>query len=586
MTETKRPHARRDPVRLSHGSGAAPLVAVTLVILGLAAMFSGGDRSAPVARAGQSWWLGVDLVAASPSSAGPAGVIVRRLLVRSPARPAGLLPGDRILSINGDPVLFPQDVESLLKAPVSSGSLDLVVSRGDRTVDLRVALRTVPDFRRDIGIVLLILLTVFAGLYLTAFDRVSVVGTGAVLSVIAGTLLGFYDQQAAFGSIRMGTLSLLLGMGVLTSALEKAGVFTVVARRISVLADGDWSRLLFFTCVVTYALSTFVNNLTTILVVLPVTLVLVKELGADPRPFVTGLIVSSNLGGASSMVGDFPNMLIASETDLAFRDFLLYMMPPCLVQLAVTIWFLKKLNAPEPETAGRPAPLRPEQTSTDKPAKLRPLRMTQSLVVLVAVIVCFLFSGRLGLRPATIALAGGFAMLLLWNRAAPRLISGVGCRDLLFFAALFVLVGSAEASGLLDTVGGWIADLAGGRLLSTCLVLMWVAAVATAFLNAGPTTALFVPVVKSLGIADPSGLLWWSLSLGVCAGSSATLTGATAGPVALSKLEEFDNEARRKGRTVSRERLSFASYARAGVPLMFAFLFISSVYVGLLTACR
>ena len=534
----------------------------------------------PAGKPDRTWWLGADLAAAGPAtSPGITGVRVKRVWSHSPARAAGLVAGDVILRARGVPVSTPADLDAALSTPGSSRRTDLVVLRAQRATAVSVMLREPPNFGLSIGVVLLILAAVFTLLYVTSLDRVAVVGCGAVLSVVMGIGFGFYDQQGAFAAIRMSTLALLLGMGLITVALEETGFFASLASKVGELSGGDWPRLMVLLCVTTFFLSAFINNLTTILVILPVTLVLARELRFDPTPFVIAEIVSSNLGGASSMIGDFPNMLIASETGRHFHDFLLYMMPPCLVQLGITIWFMKKR---QPHVSGQrngvPPPAAQSKIGTLASARAAGKRKP-ALAVLIAVLIAFFFCGTLGIAPATVALAGGFAILLLWNRAAPRLIGKAGFGDILFFTSLFVLVGYAAASGLLDFIATWMLDVTGGGPLGLALVLMWTAAVATTFLNAGPTTAFFVPVVMALGVSSPHGLFWWALSLGVCAGSSATVTGATAGPVALTKVEEFVKRIKGGPESGPVAELSFVSYAKVGVPLMFVFLLFSSAYI-------
>ena len=562
-----------------HRYGPALLMGA-IAIAAAWAMFSGARPAAPAGEPGRGWWLGADL---APGGAvpfpGASGVRVTRVWSRSPARAAGLARGDVIVEMNDTPVSTPADVEAVLAAPGLGPRMELAVVRRGQRSSVSVVLRETPDFARNIGATLLLLAVIYALLYVTPLDRLAVVGCGAVLSVILGTWLGFYDQQSAFGAIRMGPLALLLGMGLITVALEETGAFAIVARRVGELSRGDWSRMMVLLCVATYLISMFVNNLTTILVVLPLTLGLALELRFDPRPFVIGEIVSSNLGGASSMIGDFPNMLIASETTLQFHDFLLYMMPPCLVLLAITVWLLRRMrpNAlSERARARRPAT---ESTAGTAAPPLVAGKMNQALTVLAAVVVAFLFCGTVGVHPATVALAGGVTILLLWNRAVPRLLGKAGFGDILFFSGLFVLVGCAQASGLLDTIAAWIVGVSRGGLVQLALVLMWTAAIATTFLNAGPTTALFVPIVAGLGVSAPNGLLWWALSLGVCAGSSATITGATAGPVALTKIEEFIKGLKTPAGSEPVAALSFVDYAKVGVPLMLLFLLVSSAYI-------
>ncbi|MFC1706876.1 SLC13 family permease, partial [Planctomycetota bacterium] len=305
------------------------------------------------------------------------------------------------------------------------------------------------------------------------------------------------------------------------------------------------------------------------------------------KPFVIGEIVSSNLGGASSMIGDFPNMLIASETGLQFHDFVLYMMPPCLVLLGVTILFMKSARPRSAEQQHQETlspPRRRAPASAPCPAASRPqAKRKRALAVLITVVVAFLFCGRFGIAPATVAMAGGFVILLSWSRAAPQLLLKAGFSDVMFFLCLFVLVGAVEASGFLDILANGMLDLSGGSSLGLALLLMWVAAMVTTFLSAGPTTALFAPIVLGLGTSASHGLYWWALSLGVCAGSSATITGATAGPVALTKLREFLDRTQEAPGSLPAESLTFVDYARTGVPLMGLFLLLSSGYVAILS---
>ncbi len=539
-------------------------------------MFSITQGVVSVDEPDNRWWLGADLGPRGPTtSPSVGGVRVKRVWNHSPARAAGLANGDVILAMSGIAVLTPADVEAVLSAPGTSSRMNLVGFRNRQASSVSVVLQKPPNLAVNIGAILLVLAVVFTLLYVTSLDRVAVVGCGAVLSIILGLGLGFYDQHGAFASIRMSTLVLLLGMGLITAALEETGFFAVLAGKIGELSDGDWSRLMVLLCSTTFTLSAYVNNLTTILVMVPLTLGLAREFRFAPGPFVIAEIVSSNLGGASSMIGDFPNMLIATESGRHFHDFLLYMMPPCLVQLGITIWFMKRM---EP-SASRPGLQLQESQALTPATPAVPEKRRAVLGVLAAVIVAFFFCGTLDVPPATVALAGGFTVLLLWNRAGTRLIGKAGFGDILFFAGLFVLVGCAEASGLLDIVASWILNVSGGGLLWLALVLMWTAAMATTFLSAGPTTALYLPIVMGLGVSEAHGLFWWALSLGVCAGSCATITGATAGPVALTKVEEFMRGIKARAGSVLDVELSFVSYARVGVPLMLVFLVFSSVYI-------
>lgn len=343
--------------------GYIPMV-LTVGIAGVAicALFSGSQRFLSMDRQDGAWWLGADL---EPSEVAT-GVRIKRVWLYSPARTAGLKMGDVILRFDGTPVSTPAEVEAVLSG--SPNETDLVILRDGRTSSLPVVLQEKPNFAMNIGAILLLLAAVFGFLYFTSLDRLAVVGCGAVLSILMGTGLGFYSQGGAFAAIRMSPLALLLGMGLITAALEETGFFAVMARNIVRVSQGDRSRLMVLLCVGTFFSSGLISNLTTILVILPVTLNLSRELAFDPTPFITAEIICSNLGGASSMVGDFGNMLVASEAGLHFHDFLLYMMPPCLVLLFITTWYMKR-RSPDARVAQDRArqPARASDNRTEAP---------------------------------------------------------------------------------------------------------------------------------------------------------------------------------------------------------------------------
>ncbi|MDO8805457.1 MAG: SLC13 family permease [Elusimicrobiota bacterium] len=449
-----------------------------------------------------------------------------------------------------------------------------------------------------------LILFLFAAIYALAYqpwaNYTLLFTLGALAATYAGAQLGFYTPGMAWQALagNLDILCFLAGMNLLTEALSLAGVFEYLGGRVAALASGDHWRLMLGFCLSTYAVSLLVNNLTTMMVLVPIVLNLCKRLKLEPRPYLVGMIVASNLGGASTMIGDFPNILIAARAGVGFNQFLVHMMPICLALLAVTLAYLRVTQAAlwelQPEKADTPArpaydPLfAPERRGAragyespfadigkrasgvfaDSTAAVR------GLAILGAALIAFIFCDLAGIPPALIAAGAGLAALFLTGLDKGRLLKGLAYRDLLFFAALFVLVGAARASGLLDWFGELIFHLSFGSMLLRCLLLMWVAAAATALLNAGPCTALFIPLIFAFKTAAPDNLYWWSLSLGVLAGSSATLTGATAGSVTATLLSTHQARAGRTGGL-----LTFRGYAREAAPLALIFLAVSSLYI-------
>jgi Na+/H+ antiporter NhaD/arsenite permease-like protein len=323
-------------------------------------------------------------------------------------------------------------------------------------------------------------------------------------------------------------------------------------------------------------------------------------------------------------------MLIGTETGLHFYQFTSYMLPICLLELFVMLVYLRiarpdlfkdilhaaaspigsisQSSSPDgypgcepldpdfPELSDNPDSADKDDRFFNKikhtlPRTIRnPDALRRGLVILVGVIVGFLLSDSLRCPPAIIALAGGIIALAFGACEPFGLLQKVSIRDILFFSGLFVLVGAAEASGLLGYISRMIVQLSFGNVLILCLLLMWTGAFVTCFLNAGPTTALFLPVVLSFRGAAPHSLYWWSLSLGVCAGSSGTLVGATAGNVTANMIDRFmkeEDKSMASSKSTDEDdsgytNLTFQEYSRLGLPIMFIFLVMSSIYITLI----
>ncbi|MFC1736997.1 SLC13 family permease [Candidatus Hydrogenedentota bacterium] len=417
--------------------------------------------------------------------------------------------------------------------------------------------------------VILAFVGAFGALALNVVNRLTAVAVGAFASLLIGALLRFYFPSDAvlylFG--KMDTLILLAGMSIVTGLLQESGFFGILAHNTLRVSGGNPWKVMTFLCVLTYGLSMFMNNLAAILVIIPIALRVTKAMEMEPVPLVMGVIIASNLGGASTMVGDFPNMLIATETGLAFHEFFIHLAPVCLLQLGILIVFLRPSFADRPLEKRRRASLL-EGLCTEHWDHAMGAR---GIAILGATIVGFLVAGRLGIPVAAVAGSGAVLAFLLGNVSWKRLLKRMCFGDVLFFACLFLMVGALNATGFLDNLGSQIAAIWMHSPVWGAIALAWGAALLTCFLSAGPSTALLIHVLLASTPGFASGeSVWWALSLGVCAGSSATLTGATAGPVTASLLE-------REGYT-----LTFERFAYTGVPIMFLFLIVSSCYLAII----
>jgi Na+/H+ antiporter NhaD/arsenite permease-like protein len=515
-------------------------------------------------------------------------LIVGRVYPGSPAWRAGLEPGDRIVGLDGKLITTPNQAAHIFDVSMNNTVLALTIEHDGRNVDMYILVtdHSRPDKttkcrlltkQQKIGVaVLFFVLTsvMFFLLYHHIGSRVLIISLFASLFVVLGLLFKVYSPIDAFFAINVNTISLLLGMGILAAILDMAGFFGVIAFKLQQAAGNSRLKIMVLFCLLTYFLSLFANNLIVMMIVVPMTMNLAANVGFDPRPVIIGEIISSNLGGASTMIGDFPNMIISSETGIAFIPFIANLMPICLILLGVLLVILKKkshvfgslnvLAQPDKMTE-------PRLTSKERSVVRR------ALFVLFHMIFLFCLSEWVSLSTSAVALIGGLSLFLFSGIDKKSLLSRIPFNDILFFTGLFVVVGGLEATCLLEYVSKGIVFLSFGKVWLLSLVVMWSAAFITAFLSAGPTTALLIPVELGLGMQPPHHIIWWALSLGVLAGASASIVGATAGPVSISLIENYSKKYRMT--LAGGNTLTSSQFSQIGLPVMFAFLAFSTVYI-------
>lgn len=389
----------------------------------------------------------------------------------------------------------------------------------------------------------------------------------ALLGGIAMILLGVLTQETAFDAVDWNVIFLLAGMMIIANVLRETGLFQWIAVQSVRLGKGDPFRILIILVIVTAFTSAFLDNVTVVILVVPVTLVLAASLGVSPLPFLIAEILASNIGGAATLVGDPPNILIGSAANIDFVTFAANMTPISIIILVAFVglsWFLFKedLRKKEPDNADIEA-FDASALITDPPL------LRKSLIVLAGVVIGFLFHGALNLEPATIAL-GGATILMLWGRTDPHhVLREIEWTTLFFFIGLFIAVEAVVQVGIIEQVAQAALRLTGGSLALTSMMLLWFSAVASGFVDNIPYTTAMIPVVESLGEAMPVMPLWWSLALGADLGGNATLVGAAAGVVVASLAEKSGNP------------IGFGRFLRYGVITTIMSLALASVYVWL-----
>jgi len=406
------------------------------------------------------------------------------------------------------------------------------------------------------------------------FNRTVVALLGGGLVIITGLV----SQNQAIAAIDFNTIALLTGMMIIVAVTRTSGVFEFVAIWSAKKVKADPLGILIVLSVVTAVFSAFLDNLTTVLLVVPVALLIVEKLKVSPYPFLVSQILASNIGGTATLIGDPPNILIGSATGLSFTQFLTNLGPVSVMVLIVMVPIFKfkwgdQLVASQKD---RDSIMRFREADTITDVRL----LVMSLGVLAMVIAGFIVGEHYHVPPGTIAMFGAAVLLLITSvgleseeqteRLHQALIE-VEWAALLFFVGLFVIVAGVEHAGLLNILGGALMEFTGGDAALTAISMLWLSAIVSAAVDNIPFVATMIPLVESMqgviGGADALEPVWWSLALGACLGGNGSLVGAAAN-VMVSGLGE------RAGHPIS-----FVKFLKIGLPLMLLSIAIANVYI-------
>ena len=383
-------------------------------------------------------------------------------------------------------------------------------------------------------------------------------------SIIA---LGVVNQEQAFGHIDFNTLGLLIGMMIIVGITRQSGIFEYLAIKAAKLAGGKPLAILATLALVTAAASALLDNVTTVLLIVPITFAITDRLDISPYPFLFTEIFASNIGGAATLIGDPPNIMIGSATGLGFIDFLANMALPAVVILLITIAILVFYYRHQLQTTEE---RRQSLLDLDEKEFIKDWHLLrQCLLGLGFTMLGFILHQALHLESATIALLGAALLMLVTRENPEEVFLGIEWPTIFFFAGLFVLVGGLVETGVIELIAGEALLLTGGNLMQTGLLVLWLSALASAFVDNIPFVATMIPLLQTMGELSnmPMEPTWWALALGACLGGNGTLIGASANVIVAGIANKYGTP------------ISFLSFMKVGFPLMILSIVLSTGYL-------
>lgn len=436
-----------------------------------------------------------------------------------------------------------------------------------------------------LAVVTLVMVAVYVLLALNITHRSVLAILGGIIAVVSAIIFGTISAEDSLGfiieSIDFNTIGLLLGMMIIVAILGETGIFYWVGIRAGKLSKGNLWKLMLLLCSFTAAASMFIDNVTTILLMVPVTLSITRTLRVPPISFILAQVLVSNIGGAATLIGDPPNILIGSAVGIDFNSFLIDMGPPIAIVFVISLlllrfFFRKELR--EYQQIEKPSSVL-ELMKRDEEAMIIENKDTlrKGLLVLGGVIVLFSLQTLTHIEVSIIAIGGAAILLVITRIPVDKIFREVDWPTLFFFVGLFVIVGIAENAGLINVLADIAIDITGGDSWLTFIATIWLAGIGSAFVDNIPLTATLIPVIQSIDsnptLAPAFGArsvfqfnpLWWALALGADIGGNGTLIGSSAGVVAIGLSEKFGH------------RITFNRWFRIGFPFMLITLAIGTI---------
>ncbi len=416
---------------------------------------------------------------------------------------------------------------------------------------------------QDMLLATLVFLVTYALIITEVFNRTVIALVGAMLMMG----LKLISHEGAIDAIDFNTMGLLVGMMVIVTIVKRTGLFEYLAIKSAKVCRGEPMQILIVLSMITAVASAFLDNVTTVLLIAPVTLSITRTLNITPYPFLIAEILASNVGGASTLVGDPPNIMIGTAVGLSFIEFLVNMGPVVIVVQIVNTFLLYLIYRNQLKVT---LDLRRKIMNVDERECIKqPELLVKSLSVLGLTILTFLFHSKMGYEPATVALMGAALLLLISKLDPEEIFKELEWKTLFFFGGLFILVGAVVEVGLIEVIAKKALVLTGGDVAKTGYLILWFGAIASSFVDNIPFVTTMIPLIKSIGTLGGMDVssIWWTLALGACFGGNGTLIGATANVVVAGISEKQGYP------------LSFWHFFKIGFPLMLISIIISNIYI-------
>jgi len=408
-------------------------------------------------------------------------------------------------------------------------------------------------------------LVIYALIISEKIHRTIVAMIGAALMVA----LGVVDQHAAIGHIDFNTLGLLIGMMIIVNVTAETGLFKFIAIVAAKKAKGEPIRILIALTLITAACSAFLDNVTTVLLMVPVTFSITRQLKVPPFPYLFTQIIASNVGGTATLIGDPPNIMIGSAVkELTFMAFIGNLAPIAILILLIHLPLFVLLFRKQLKTT---AELKLGIMQLDTSGIIADRRLLRKCLIVIGLTIGGFFAHQaLHLESATVALAGAFLLLLLTGEhAMENALTRVEWTTIFFFVGLFVVVSGLVETGVIARIAQGAMEWTGGDPLASSMLILWLSAIASAFVDNIPFVATMIPLIQEMGRMGVDNLepLWWSLALGACLGGNGTLVGASANLIVAGLSGKEGHP------------IKFVQFLKLGFPLMLLSIVISSIYV-------